>query len=57
MSGRQNIVAIDHNIGALEPMRTVFSGASPGTGGFFKWSTRAPGASASGSITLEGIES
>ena len=43
VSGRQNIVAIDHNIGALEPMRTVFSGASPGTGGFFKWSTRAPG--------------
>lgn len=43
VSGRQNIVAIDHNIGALEPMRTVFSGPSPGTGGFFKWSTRAPG--------------
>lgn len=38
----QNVVNIDHNVGALEPMRTVFSGPSPGTGGFFKWSSRAP---------------
>jgi hypothetical protein len=35
-------MVIDHNVGALEPMRSVYSGPSPGTGGFFKWSTHAP---------------
>lgn len=43
LDGRRNIVMIDRNVGALEPMRSVYSGSSPGTGGFFKWSNAAPG--------------
>ena len=35
-------MVIDRNVGALEPMRSVYSGPSPGTGGFFKWSSPAP---------------
>lgn len=42
LDGRNNVVVIDRNVGALEPMRSVYSGSSPGTGGFFKWSSRAP---------------
>jgi len=42
LDGRHNLVVIDHNIVALEPMMSVYSGPSPGTGGFFKWSTQAP---------------
>lgn len=42
LNGRSNIVVIDRNVGALEPMRSVYSGPSPGTGGFFKWSSPAP---------------
>ena len=42
LDGRPNTVVIDGNVGALEPMRSVYSGSSPGTGGFFKWSSRAP---------------
>ena len=42
LDGRHNLVVIDHNVGALEPMRSVYSGSSPGTGGFFKWSDQAP---------------
>jgi hypothetical protein len=40
--GRRNLMVIDNNVGALEPMRSVYSGPSPGTGGFFKWSGQAP---------------
>jgi len=42
LDGRRNLVTIDHNVAALEPMRSVYSGPSPGTGGFFKWSSQAP---------------
>lgn len=42
LDGRHNLMVIDHNVGALEPMRSVYSGPSPGTGGFFKWSSQAP---------------
>ena len=42
LDGRRNLVRIDHNVAALEPMTSVYSGPSPGTGGFFKWSDQAP---------------
>ncbi len=42
LDGRRNLVVIDRNVGSLEPMRSVYSGSSPGTGGFFKWSKSAP---------------
>jgi len=42
LDGRRNIVVIDRNVGSLEPMRSVYSGPSPGTGGIFKWSSHAP---------------
>ncbi len=42
LDGRSNTVVLDGNVGALEPMRSVYRGPSPGTGGFFKWSSKAP---------------
>ena len=42
LDGRHNLMVIDHTIAALEPMTSVYSGKSPGTGGFFKWSDQAP---------------
>lgn len=41
--GRRNKLVIDEVVGSLEPMKSVFRGPSPGTGGIFKWSDRAPG--------------
>jgi hypothetical protein len=40
--GRNQRMVIARNVGALEPMQSVYSGSSPGTGGFFKWSDQAP---------------
>lgn len=40
--GRTNHLVIDKVIGALEPMRSVYRGPSPGSGGFFKWSSLTP---------------
>ncbi|MBK5288883.1 MAG: hypothetical protein JJE46_10490 [Acidimicrobiia bacterium] len=42
LDGRDNVMVIDRNVGSLEPMRSVYKGSSPGTGGFFKWSSRPP---------------
>ena len=43
IDGRTNLLQISRNVAALEPMRSVFRGPGPGTGGFFKWSADAPG--------------
>ena len=42
VDGRANSMIIDRNVGALEPMASVYKGSKPGTGGLFKWSDRAP---------------
>jgi len=35
--GRNNTWTVKHTLIWLRPMPTVFKGAAPGTGGFFKW--------------------
>jgi hypothetical protein len=52
VDGHGNLVVIDRNVGALEPMRSVYSGPSPGTGGFFKWSDQAPAAALTNNVFM-----
>jgi hypothetical protein len=42
LDGTGNTLTISDNVGALEPMQSVYKGPSPGHGGFFKWSSTAP---------------
>ena len=52
LDGTLNTMIITGNIGSLEPMTSVYQGASPGHGGFFKWSAQAPSVILTGNTLL-----
>jgi hypothetical protein len=52
LDGHGNVLTISGNVAALRPMRSVYKGPSPGTGGFFKWSGQAPSVVLTGNVLM-----